>query len=42
MQRVWEPEQLISCWTLDEADWQLLGNKRGATRLGLVLLLKFL
>jgi hypothetical protein len=41
MERVWEPEQLISCWTLDEADWQLLATKRGATRLGFVLLLKF-
>lgn len=41
MERVWEPEQLISCWTLDEADWQLLANKTGATRLGFVLLLKF-
>ena len=41
MERVWEPEQLISCWTLDEADWQLLANKTGATRLGFALLLKF-
>jgi hypothetical protein len=41
MERVWEPEQLISCWTLDEADWQLLANKTGATRLGFVLMLKF-
>jgi hypothetical protein len=41
MERVWEPEQLISCWTLDEADWQLLANKTGATRLGFALMLKF-
>jgi len=34
----WEPEQLISCWTLDEADWQLLANKRDATRLGFMLI----
>jgi hypothetical protein len=26
------PEELISCWTLDEADWRLLANKTGATR----------
>jgi TnpA family transposase len=41
MQRAWEPEQLIACWTLDEADWQLLANKTGATRLGFALMLKF-
>ncbi|MCA1679964.1 MAG: DUF4158 domain-containing protein, partial [Actinobacteria bacterium] len=41
MERVWEPDQLISCWTLDEADWQLLANKTGPTRLGFALLLKF-
>ncbi|MDQ6804867.1 MAG: DUF4158 domain-containing protein [Actinomycetota bacterium] len=41
MERVWEPEQLISCWTLDEADWRLLANKTGATRLGFAVLLKF-
>jgi len=37
----WEPQDLISCWTLDEADWRLLANKAGATRLGFALLLKF-
>ncbi len=37
----WEPEALIACWTLDEADWRLLANKAGATRLGFALLLKF-
>lgn len=36
-----EPEQLIACWTLDEADWQLLANKTAATRLGFALMLKF-
>lgn len=41
MERIWGPEQLISCWTLDEADWQLLANKTGPTRLGFALLLKF-
>ncbi len=37
----WELEALIACWTLDEADWRLLANKAGATRLGFALLLKF-
>lgn len=41
MERAWEPEQLIACWTLDEADWQLLANKTAATRLGFALMLKF-
>ncbi len=36
-----ELEDLISSWTLDEADWRLLSNKAGATRLGFALLLKF-
>jgi Domain of unknown function (DUF4158) len=39
--RDWELEDLIACWTLDEADWRLLANKTGATRLGFALLLKF-
>jgi Domain of unknown function (DUF4158) len=38
----WSLEDLISCWTLDEADWRLLANKSGATRLGFAVLLKFL
>ena len=41
MEGVWEPERLIACWTLDEADWQLLANKTGGTRLGFALMLKF-
>jgi Domain of unknown function (DUF4158) len=41
MRREWEAEDLIACWTLGEADWKLLANKRGATRLGFALLLKF-
>jgi hypothetical protein len=41
MREDWEPEELIACWTLDERDWRLLGNKTGATRLGFALLLKF-
>jgi hypothetical protein len=42
MRTDWSPEDLISCWTLDEADWRLLANKSGATRLGFAVLLKFL
>jgi len=41
MRREWEPEELIACWTLVEADWRLVANKSGATRLGFVVLLKF-
>lgn len=36
-----ELQDLIACWTLDEADWRLLANKTGATRLGFALMLKF-
>lgn len=38
----WELEDLIACWTLDEADWRLVANKTGQTRLGFAVLLKFL
>ena len=41
MRREWELEDLIECWTLDEADFELIGNKSGATRLGFALMLKF-
>src|SRR6266540_1722571 len=41
MRREWQVEELIACWTLDEADWRLLSNKTGATRFGFALLLKF-
>jgi hypothetical protein len=34
MRREWELEDLIGCWTLDEAEFGLLTNKSGATRLG--------
>ncbi len=37
----WLPEDLIEFWTLVEADWKLVGNKTGATRLGFSVLLKF-
>jgi hypothetical protein len=32
VQRAWEPEDLISAWTLLDRDWQLIGNKTGPTR----------
>jgi hypothetical protein len=41
MRREWELEDLIECWTLDEDEFALVGNKTGATRLGFSLLLKF-
>ena len=41
MRQVWEPEDLLASWTLVEADWELVANNRGATRLGVALLLKF-
>ena len=41
MRREWEPEELIACWTLVDADWRLVTNKSGATRLGFAVLLKF-
>lgn len=37
----WEPEAPIAAWTLLDGDWELVGNKTGATRLGFGLLLKF-
>lgn len=42
MRREWEPEDLIACWTLVEQDErELVAYKRGATRLGFALMLKF-
>lgn len=41
MRSEWEFEDLIASWTLVEADWKLIANKSGATRLGFALLLKF-
>lgn len=41
MRREWEPEDLIACWTLMDGDRTLVGNKRGPTRLGFALMLKF-
>ncbi len=42
MRREWELEDLIECWTLDEAEFELLANKTGATRLGFALLIVWL
>jgi hypothetical protein len=41
MRREWELEDLIECWTLDTAEFTLLANKTGSTRLGFALMLKF-
>ena len=41
MRQEWDPEDLLAAWTLVEADWELIANKSGATRLGFALLLKF-
>ena len=41
IRRDWELEDLIECWTLDEDEFALVGNKTGTTRLGFNLLLKF-
>ena len=41
MRREWDPDDVIACWTLGEADGELIANKTGATRLGFALLLKF-
>jgi hypothetical protein len=41
MRREWDVEDLIGCWTLDEDEFDLVGNKSGATRLGFALMLKF-
>jgi TnpA family transposase len=41
MRQEWEPEELVASWTLLDADWALVANKAGATRLGFALVLKF-
>nr|WP_228717521.1 Tn3 family transposase [Allosaccharopolyspora coralli] len=41
MQREWRRDELVGSWTLVGADWRLVGNKSGSTRLGFALLLKF-
>ncbi|GAA2681728.1 hypothetical protein GCM10010412_066640 [Nonomuraea recticatena] len=39
MRREWGPEELIAAWTLLDGDWERVGNKTGATRLGFGLML---
>jgi Domain of unknown function (DUF4158) len=34
-------DELVASWTLVGQDWDLIGNKTGATRLGFALMLKF-
>ena len=34
MRREWELEDLIECWTLDEAEFELLANKTGGRAWG--------
>jgi len=34
-------DQLLVVWTLVDADWSLIGNKAGGTRLGFALMVKF-
>jgi hypothetical protein len=42
VRREWEPEDVVACWTLVEQDErELVSYKRGATRLGFALMLKF-
>jgi TnpA family transposase len=41
MRQEWGPEELVEAWTLIEGDWDLVANKRGPTRLGFAVLLKF-
>ncbi len=42
VRREWEPEDLVGSWTLVEQDErELVAYKRGATRLGFALMLKF-
>jgi hypothetical protein len=41
MKRHWDTEELLEHWTLMPAEYDLLANKTGATRLGFALLLKF-
>ncbi|MFC8370312.1 DUF4158 domain-containing protein [Streptomyces sp. NPDC057239] len=35
------PEDVVACWTLVDADWELVASKSGPTRPGFCLLLKF-
>jgi TnpA family transposase len=41
MRDEWSLDELVASWTLVGQDWDLIGNKTGATRLGFALMLKF-
>ncbi|MGH3197895.1 MAG: DUF4158 domain-containing protein [Streptosporangiaceae bacterium] len=41
MRAEWELDELIGAWTLVEGDWELVGDKTGAGKLGFALILKF-
>lgn len=41
MRRDWSSEDVVACWTPVGGDWELVANKSGPTRLGLVLMPKF-
>lgn len=41
MKRKWENEELTEHWSLDSQERELIGQKKGANRLGFALLLKF-
>ncbi|WP_307711260.1 DUF4158 domain-containing protein [Streptomyces sp. V4I23] len=41
MRQEWSPEDVVTCWTLVDGDWDLVANKTGPTRLGFCLMLKF-
>lgn len=41
MRDEWSLDELVASWTLVGQDWDLVGNKTGATRLGFALMLKF-
>ena len=41
MREDWSLDELVASWTLLGRDWELIGNKTGATRLGFGLMLKF-
>ena len=42
MKRAWHPDELAEQWTILPEEQQWIGNKYGPTRLGFVVLLKFL
>ncbi|MER7279971.1 Tn3 family transposase [Dactylosporangium sp. NPDC000244] len=41
VRREWSLEDLIDAWTLVDADWDLIANKYGPTKLGFAVILKF-